>query len=69
MALLNRKLAGWLLRYNEERPHEGLSQRTPIAALTRERSTLDHLPRPPSPRVAHRRHSLDTARPVGFGSQ
>ena len=52
LAALNRKLAEWLLRYNGERPHEALGQRTPIAALARERPMLDHLPRPPPPGVA-----------------
>ena len=52
LAALNRKLAEWLLRHNGERPHEALGQRTPIAALARERPMLDHLPRPPPPGVA-----------------
>ena len=52
LAALNRKLAEWLLWYNGERPHEALGQQTPIAALARERSMLDHLPRPWPPRAA-----------------
>ena len=52
LAALNRKLAEWLLWYNGERPHETLGQRTPIAALARERSMLNHLRRPPPPGVA-----------------
>ena len=47
-------------------PDEALGQRTPIAALARERSTLDHLPRPLPPRVAELGHSPSTARPAGF---
>lgn len=46
LALLNRKLGEWLLWCNGERPHEALGQRTPIAALARERSMPDHLSRP-----------------------
>ena len=69
LALLNRKLGEWLLWYNGERPHEALGQRTPIAALARERSMLDHLPDRRRPESQNRRHPLPTARPVAFGHQ
>ena len=52
LALLNRKLGEWLLGYSGERPHEALGLRTPIAALARERSALDHLLRPRLSRAA-----------------
>ena len=69
LALLNRKLGEWLLWYNGERPHEALGQRTPISALARERSMLDHLPDRRRTESQNRRHPLPTARPVGFGHQ
>ena len=74
LAALNRKLAEWLLWYNGERPHEALGQRTPIAALARERSMLDRLPRLPPPRVAepatlpqHRSTGRVLSSPNGLG--
>ena len=67
LALLNRRLAEWLLWYNGERPHEALGQRTPIAAPGP--GALHARPPPPDrrrPESQNRRHPVPTARPAGF---
>ena len=48
LALLNGKLAEWLLWYNGERPHDGLEGLTPIAAFVRDHPHLRTL-HPPHP--------------------